>query len=555
MARRDPVRGRARNLCAGLAEVARSAAIALLMASCRGGTEPDAAGPGPLEPLPAVDLGVLDATAQTQVAAACRELEQMRARPGAGARELGEAFGRLGWLFHAYEMRDAAAPCYRNAERLVPTAFAWPYSLGCLYAARGEHEQAVAAHDRALALDPDYVPAHLALGQLWLDANELDRAQTHYARAHALDPACAAALVGLGMVASARQDPAAAVDHLVHALALQPQASAIHYPLAMAYRALGQLEQAQEHLARRGDDPPIVRDPVLAQMAALPAGIRHLEKRGVESGRSGQLDAAVRDLRQAVAADPGSTSIRLNLGTALALSGAIDEAIAEYREALRLAPEAPQAHYNLATLLRQQGRGEEALEHFGRAVALDPDYTDAYLGLAEIEASQGDQGAAAAHYARAIELDPRHRAARLGHAIALARAGRHAESRAALEEARLVLPDSMLLAHALARLLASCPEAALRDGPRALELALAAFQVRGSAEHAETVAMAYAELGNRDEAVSWQRQALARGAAPDRAGIEARLALYEQGQACREPWPPLPPLAEAPAGAGPAPLP
>jgi len=76
-----------------------------------------------------------------------------------------------------------------------------------------------------------------------------------------------------------------------------------------------------------------------------------------------------------------------------------------------------------------------------------------------------------------------------------------------LEDAHTRMPAKGRIAHALARLLASCPDVDLRDGQRALDLALRVYDARKTVTHAETVALALAESGRCDEALTWQRGA------------------------------------------------
>jgi hypothetical protein len=87
----------------------------------------------------------------------------------------------------------------------------------------------------------------------------------------------------------------------------------------------------------------------------------------------------------------------------------------------------------------------------------------------------------------------------------------------------------VLLQHLLARLLAAAPDAAVRDGRRALDLALALHRVAPAVAAAETVAMAYAEVGDFTQALAWQEHAQSAGA--DRVLGGARLDLYRSRQA------------------------
>jgi hypothetical protein len=92
----------------------------------------------------------------------------------------------------------------------------------------------------------------------------------------------------------------------------------------------------------------------------------------------------------------------------------------------------------------------------------------------------------------------------------------------------------------LALLLAAAPEASLRDGARARELAGATYAARPGPLTGQVLAMALAEAGRFEEAARAQGRLLAgleRAATPAAlAAARARLALYEQGRAVREPW-------------------
>jgi hypothetical protein len=96
------------------------------------------------------------------------------------------------------------------------------------------------------------------------------------------------------------------------------------------------------------------------------------------------------------------------------------------------------------------------------------------------------------------------------------------------------------MSYALARILAAAPDVRARDGRRALALAEQLLKARQSIETAETLAMALAEVGDFNEAVSVQRQVVdaaekagAKGELPQ---MRRNLALYERRQPCREPW-------------------
>jgi hypothetical protein len=88
--------------------------------------------------------------------------------------------------------------------------------------------------------------------------------------------------------------------------------------------------------------------------------------------------------------------------------------------------------------------------------------------------------------------------------------------------------------------LATSPDASIRDGGEALALALRAVEISGGSDAGmlDTLAAAYAERGRFAEAVSTARAALARATQENlralEAGISMRVALYEADQPFRE---------------------
>lgn len=449
------------------------------------------------------------------------------------------SYGDLGQAYLAYGFHDAAADCFQNASHLDPGNFRWPYLLGATEQAAGRLDASVVAFDKALALSPPPAEAaagHFHRGEIRLVQGRLDEADAALRTALAFPATAGAARSLLGQVALARRDFRAAAEHLEAALAAVPEASRLHVPLAMAYRGLGERAKAEEHLAKAGAVGLRAPDPLLDGVAGLRVGERVAVMRGRVAAQAGRYQDAAGEFRRALAVRPESVEARVNLGSVLVPMGDRSGATEQFREALRLEPGNVTAHFNLGSLLADGGAPEEARVHLEAAVAGRPDDAEARRLLAKVLRDGGKLPEALAQYRRAVELAPGDEAARLGEAETLVRLGRYAEARQRLDEALGLLPESGLLAHAAARLLAACPDTAVRDGERALKLALAVWQAQPAAFHAETVALAFAELGRCAEAVTWQRIAAGRAESesPARlAGIRSALAAYEKGPPCR----------------------
>jgi len=422
---------------------------------------------------------------------------------------------------------------------LAPRDYRWPYYLGTLGQKDGRLEEASSHYRTTLSLRPDDGPTIYHLGEVFLQLNRLDEAEAHFREALVLDRSSAAARAGLGQVALLRRDFPRAIESFRAVLEAVPEADRLHYPLAMAYRHVGERDKAQEHLARSGTVGIRSRDPLMDELLELRRGERVHTLRGKLAFRSGKFADAVKEFTKAVEAVPDSFQSRVNLGSALAKLDRIDDAVTQYNEALRIEPRSENAHFNLGVLLAHRGAYDEAVVHLRAVVEIQPADHQAHVELAAALERKRAFADARDHYARAAEIEPEDARSHLGQARTLAAEGHYQRARARLEDAHEKIPSDGGIAQALARLLASSPEPSVRDGSRALDLARRVIEARPTAFHAETVAMALAEIGRCDEASRWQRIAidLARRESRDDLTnrLNASLARYERGRPCASP--------------------
>ena len=508
---------------------------------------------GPVErPVALPDLSRVEPSVRNQGKLLFDALQAMQNKPGVAASDKGEAYGKLAMLLHAGEYYEAAEPAYLNAQALMPSDARWPYLLGHLHKSRGEPEKALADFNRALQLKPEDVPTLIWLGRLYLDHGEPARAQPLFEKAQSLRPDVVAGIVGLGQAALAQKDYSRAVNVLEEALRVHPTAASVHSPLAMAYRGLGDMAKAEAHLKEWKNTEVLVPDPVRQELDLLMESGLSFELRGVRALEANDYKKAEDFFRKGIPLAPGDTmlgrSLRHKLATALVLQGDVRGAFEQFTDVVKLAPldgpdeTASKAHYSLGVLMASAGRGREAIEHFQSAVKFNPNYLEARQGLGNALSRAGQAEAALPQYAEVVRLNPRAGDARFGYAMALVRLNRYRQAREWLAESTRLLPDDMQLRHTLARILAAAPDAAARDGRQALALTEQLLSAGKTTQVGETLAMAYAEVGDFAQATSIQRSVLEAAASaqlgPDVRRITANLRLYERRQACRTPWQP-----------------
>lgn len=518
-------------------------ALSLCLFGCAGWGRPD------LADVPLPDLSRSDPPVQSQIRDAYAVAQ--KATEVSSADATGSAYGDLGMLLHAAEYWGAAEAAYMNAQTLLPGDPRWPYYLGHVFRRAGAPEKSLAAFSRALELQPADVPTLVWLSRTYTDQGRAADAQALLERARAIDPRAPAVIAGLGQAALARGDSANAVRLLEEALSIEPRAASIHAPLASAYQASGDTARAEMHRRQWRDGDVTLADPLMEHLSAILRSAVSYEVRGVRAFDTGNWSEAAKILREGLtltAPDtPVGRSLRHKLGIALYLGGDPVAGIREFEEAVRLAPPAghdepaARAHYSLGIVMGASGRDDRAVEHLTRSVEYDATSLPSRVALADALRRLRRDEDALAHYRQAVEIDPQSAGARLGYALTLTRLRRYADARAWLEEAVRGQPDRPELAHALARLLATAPEARVRDGERAGQIVGELFKTSKRTEVGETMAMALAELGAFDEAMGIQRGVLD---AARRAGLRddvkrmtANLRLFERRQPVRTPWP------------------
>ncbi len=175
-------------------------------------------------------------------------------------------------------------------------------------------------------------------------------------------------------------------------------------------------------------------------------------------------------------------------------SGNVDAAISEYREALSLDPEFYPASGNLGLLHLQKGAGEEAAVELAAGLKTgDPRY---HAGLARVMAEKQMHLLAIFHYNEAIAAFPDDAALYTGVAASYNAAGQKQKAEDAYRRALVLQPDNAQARSGLGALLLERGEADKAVG----ELKLAAIAEPGNKEIHRLLAEAYSRKGDAKSA-------------------------------------------------------
>jgi len=150
-------------------------------------------------------------------------------------------------------------------------------------------------------------------------------------------------------------------------------------------------------------------DPVAlfeSSLVATPRSELLLYDLGDQYRERGDLPAAVKKFKQALALNSQDEGTVLNLAVALQQLGDRQEAEAGFRRAIALKPEQSDAYNDLGVLLTSAGRIDEAIQCFQAAIKNNPADPTPYFDLAVLFQQRGQDEVALPFYRKVLELKP-----------------------------------------------------------------------------------------------------------------------------------------------------
>jgi len=255
--------------------------------------------------------------------------------------------------------------------------------------------------------------------------------------------------------------------------------------------------------------------------------------------QKGEVFEATAHFQKALQLNPDYTQALNNLGVTLLQQGEVDAAIAQFQKALQSDPDNEETRYNLGNALLQQGNVNGAVAQYQKALQVNPDYAEARNNLGNALFKKGDVAGAIAQYQKALRINPDYAEASYNLANTFCQTGKTEEAIAYYQKALQINPNYVEVQNNLARLLATCPQASLRNGNQAVSLAQRANQLTGNENPIvrDTLAAAYAEDGQFSNAVETAQSALQLAQAQSNPGladaIRSRLKLYQAGRPFR----------------------
>jgi tetratricopeptide (TPR) repeat protein len=358
---------------------------------------------------------------------------------------------------------------------------------------RGRHEDALAYYQKVLEMQPRYAGGYYVIGDVYRDAGRTNDALASYSEAIRLDPFHAEALNSRGALLTHLGRPEEAVADFVKAIEAVPVFDVPRLNLGVVLKEQGKLSEAAEVFE--------------AYLKVNPNSAKALALLGDIEFRQNHFPQSQKHYQQALRLEPGNFAAGYGLGCVYVATRRFQEAEAALLKVISIEKRRPEAYFQLGVAQTALGKADEAVSSLWHAVEMLP---------------------SSALY-------------RYHLAAALQAAGRKSEALNAYEETLRLKRDFPEPLNNLAWILAADPDPAIRNGPRAVELAERACDLT---QHREalligTLAAAYAEAGRFPDAIATAQKAIDLATAAGQPAIATRnrelLELYRAGQPYHEP--------------------
>lgn len=169
-----------------------------------------------------------------------------------GGQQMEALSGQLLFNFDSQELRRLltfpkpnGSPA-KTAREKREAAEKW-FRKGLQHEQAGASNDAIAAYEAAVQLDPKSAGAWVNLGTIFFNSRQFSKAEAHYRRALEADSSYALAHFNIGNLYDERGDYERAMDHYRQAVQLNPSYADAHYNLALLYQGGGQVMEAVRH--------------------------------------------------------------------------------------------------------------------------------------------------------------------------------------------------------------------------------------------------------------------------------------------------------------------
>ena len=247
-------------------------------------------------------------------------------------------------------------------------------------------------------------------------------------------------------------------------------------------------------------------------------------------------DESIRLLNQAIAAHPQTGILYSNRGSIHLKQGNQQAAARDFETALAWDPDCATAYYNRGRLAAEKGKTDEVLADYAVAIEKDPFFFEAYVNRANTHFRQNRFSEALLDYDQAITLKPQHPSATYFRALCLLRLRHYRQALTGFTRTINIYPNYVDAHDHLAWVMATSPDSSVRNGEKAIHAAKTACRLSQGTNfrHRATLAAAFAENGQFDDAVREQKASIQLAPNDKKSLLRRRLQMYRNEEPYHE---------------------
>ncbi len=257
--------------------------------------------------------------------------------------------------------------------------------------------------------------------------------------------------------------------------------------------------------------------------------------RGLLQHRRGLYAEAVADFTAVLETQPENADTHFRRALAYNQMSKTDLAIVDLKTCLELNPKLADAYYVQGNISAAAGKTQEAKESYQKAVETNPSYAAAWYNLGNLLFNESSLDAAVAAWTKAIEFQPNLFRAYNNRAAALVKLERSKEAIPDYEKATELSPGFARAWDNYAWLLATSEDPEIRDTTRAVSMAKKACELTSHTDWncLSTLAAAYAEAGDMEQALTWARECEELAPEEEKAEIQLLVQAYQNNLGLR----------------------
>jgi len=262
----------------------------------------------------------------------------------------------------------------------------------------GRLDESLECYNRALSLNPAYMPAHDALIVALREAGRLDEAS----------------------MAESRKSLAKSPD--------------------MERRIAELVEEFKKVSVEERERPPGAPKPPPSPERVPPAAVPAPLREAVSALRAKDYDNAIQRAGHILKQFPGDREAALVMIEAMISKGDLSGAEPHVHSFYERHREDPVAWHWRGVLADRQGRWGAAIQYFSKAVSLKPEFIDAWVAMGDVLLSNGKLAGADESYSRALQIDGENPRAWLGKAKVMKQMGRWGAAIQCLDKYNSLVP-------------------------------------------------------------------------------------------------------------------